>query len=70
MPIYEFICGDCGRPFEELLRSQAAISTVKCPVCGSPSVNKKLSTFASKVSGGSSSYSLGSSAGSSCSTGT
>jgi putative FmdB family regulatory protein len=68
MPLFEFVCTDCNQPFEELLRSSNAIAEVTCPTCGSPQVKKKLSTFASKVSGGVS-FSLSSSAASSCSTG-
>lgn len=54
MPLYEFQCSECDRPFEELVRSVAAVAEVKCPVCGSDHVRRKVSTFASKVSGGSS----------------
>jgi putative FmdB family regulatory protein len=68
MPLFEFVCTDCNQPFEELLRSSSAIADVTCPSCGSPQVKKKLSTFASKVSGGGS-FSLSSSAASSCGTG-
>jgi len=67
MPMFEFVCNDCHRPFEELLRSASLVDQVACPNCGSPQVRKKMSTFASKVSGGAS-FSLGSSQ-SSCSTG-
>jgi putative FmdB family regulatory protein len=68
MPIFEFECQTCGAPFEELVRSSSAISDVTCPDCGGSQVRKKVSTFAAKVSGGSS-YSFGSSASASCSTG-
>lgn len=69
MPLFEFVCTDCNQPFEELLRSSSAIAEVTCPTCGSPQVKKKLSTFASKISGGGG-FSLSSSAAaSSCSTG-
>lgn len=61
MPIFEFECQECGKPFEELVRSSSAISEVYCPKCGSPEIRKKVSTFASRISGGSS-FSLGSSA--------
>lgn len=67
MPIFEFVCTDCGEPFEELLRSASAIHEVNCPACGSPQIKKKISSFASKISGGNS-FSLGAAA-SSCSTG-
>jgi len=68
MPLFEFVCSDCHRPFEELVRSASAISEVTCPKCGSSQVNKKISTFASRVSGGS--FSLGASSAASCSTST
>ncbi|RPI88399.1 MAG: zinc ribbon domain-containing protein [Chloroflexi bacterium] len=68
MPIFEFVCSECGRPFEELVRSSSAVDGVICPTCGSTEVKKKISTFASKISGGSSFPSFSTSA-SSCSTG-
>lgn len=69
MPLFEFICKDCGQNFEELVRSSITTDEVTCPICKSREVKKKVSTFASKVSGGSSlSFGNASSAGS-CSTG-
>jgi len=68
MPLFEFICTECSRPFEELLRSASAAKEVNCPACGSPKIQKKISTVASRVSGGGS-FSLGSSSAASCSTG-
>lgn len=65
MPLFEFTCTTCNQPFEELLRSASATSEVTCPACGSPDVKKRLSTFASRGSGGSS-FSLGSNSSSSC----
>ncbi len=57
MPIYEFDCPSCGQPFEELVRNSEAAKDVVCPTCGSRKAKKKLSTFASKVSGGGAAYS-------------
>jgi putative FmdB family regulatory protein len=56
MPLYEFSCAKCGEQFEELVMSSKpeAIAKVVCPECGSPKVKKKVSTFASGVSGGAS----------------
>lgn len=51
MPIYEFVCESCGRPFEDLVRSYNAIAEVRCPACGSAALRRKVSTFASHVSG-------------------
>ncbi len=69
MPIFEFVCSECGHPFEELLRTSDAIAGLTCPQCGSPQVKKKLSTFASKVSGGDFSTASASSTAHSCSPG-
>jgi putative FmdB family regulatory protein len=44
MPIYEYVCADCARPFETLVRRFG--EAVDCPHCGSGSVEKQLSTFA------------------------
>jgi putative FmdB family regulatory protein len=67
MPIFEFICQQCENPFEELVRSSSSLEGLVCPECGSPQIKRKISTFASKITGGSS-FSM-SSAASSCSTG-
>lgn len=67
MPMFEFVCAECGHSFEELLRNTDAVSSLVCPKCGSPNVRKKLSTFASRISGVAS-FSLGGSS-SSCNTG-
>lgn len=69
MPIFEFVCADCNQPFEELVRSSSSVSEVACPTCHSQNVKKKISTFASKLSGGSS-FSFNSAPASSCSSGT
>ena len=50
MPIYEFVCTECGHPFEELVFGMNT-SGVVCPTCGSEQVKKKMSTFASKSAG-------------------
>jgi len=49
MPIYEYVCADCAREFEELVRGDEA---VVCPLCGSARAAKKLSTFATARAGG------------------
>jgi putative FmdB family regulatory protein len=67
MPIFEFVCQDCGTPFEELVRSANAVDEVVCPFCDSRQVAKQISTFASKINGTSSSVASTSAA--SCSPG-
>ncbi len=68
MPIFEFVCKDCEKIFEELI---FGINTdgVVCPTCGSKQVRKKMSTFASKSGNDGASLSFGSSSAASCSTG-
>jgi putative FmdB family regulatory protein len=67
MPIFEFVCADCGQPFEELVRSANAVDEVTCPNCHSEQVRKQISVFASRVAGNSSASFASSAA--SCSTG-
>ncbi len=67
MPLYEFQCTECDTAFEELVRSSAAVSDVKCPTCGGEHIRRKVSTFASKVCGGGASFA--SSSASSCAPG-
>jgi putative FmdB family regulatory protein len=54
MPIFEYICAECGKPFEQLVFNSSKADEVTCPACHSENVTKKISTFASKSSGGSS----------------
>jgi putative FmdB family regulatory protein len=53
MPLFEYVCEECDQSFEELVRSSTQV--VLCPSCTSQQVKKKISTFASKITGGSSS---------------
>ncbi len=70
MPIFEYGCDECGETFEKLVRSfSTRAEKVICPTCGSVKVKKKLSTFAAKTGGASSSSYSYSSGASDCSTG-
>ena len=47
MPMFEFVCRDCKRSFEELMTfAQMENGEAACPHCGSKEVERKLSTFA------------------------
>jgi putative FmdB family regulatory protein len=59
MPIFEFVCTECEKTFEELVLSLSKVDEVVCPACGGTKVKKKMSTFASKPAAGSGSFSLG-----------
>jgi putative FmdB family regulatory protein len=50
MPIFEYVCKDCGRPFEKIVPRYD--SDASCAHCNSSNVEKQLSVFA--VSGSSS----------------
>ncbi len=49
MPIYEYICLNCGTDFEKLVlkTDSPAVREVKCPVCGKAEVEEKISPCAS-----------------------
>lgn len=68
MPIFEFVCKECELIFEELIFGSKT-DGILCPSCGSEQVRKKMSTFSSKSAGDGAALSFGSSAASSCSTG-
>ncbi|MFO1011881.1 MAG: zinc ribbon domain-containing protein [Planctomycetota bacterium] len=50
MPVYEFVCKDCGEPFEELVFGG---EKVVCPACRGAQVEKRFSTFAAHGDGAS-----------------
>jgi putative FmdB family regulatory protein len=52
MPIFEYLCKDCGHPFEKIVPRYD--SEVDCAKCKSANVEKQLSVFAVAGSSGSS----------------
>ena len=45
MPVYEFACRDCQKPFEiRRPMSESSSADVKCPHCGSTKVERTWST--------------------------
>ncbi len=48
MPIFEYLCLACGKPFEKLQKS-AAEDAPPCPACGSTEVKREFSSFAAKA---------------------
>jgi len=56
MPIYEYVCDDCGERYERIVMNQS--TAITCPKCASAKHTIQLSVFAapsnaSKSSGGS-----------------
>lgn len=67
MPLYEFMCEDCGEIFEVLVPNATSIHQVTCPSCNSDLVRKLISTFSAKI-GGPGFQSNGYASGGSCNT--
>lgn len=48
MPIFEYVCRECGHSFELLVQRQRA---VECPSCKGRKLEKQLSVFVASVKG-------------------
>jgi len=59
MPIYEYICKDCGKHFEVLTTSSSDVSPVTCPQCHGVDVRKAISAASFRLAGGGSSIPTG-----------
>ena len=56
MPIFEYLCEDCGNKFEKLVRRSASengANGVACPSCGQEHLKQQFSTFAAHANGAS-----------------
>ena len=45
MPIYEYVCQECGERYDKFVRSSLAKVELKCPNCGSAQADKAFSVF-------------------------
>lgn len=45
MPLYEFICEDCGNGFEKMMRFSETNQQPECPACHGSNTKKQLSLF-------------------------
>ena len=50
MPIYEYVCDDCGEHYERIVFNQK--TQITCPKCESGKHTIQLSVFAAQTSGG------------------
>jgi putative FmdB family regulatory protein len=50
MPIFEYLCQDCGSKFEKLVRHSDDASQFECPKCGQKHLTQELSTFSAHAS--------------------
>jgi len=53
MPIYAYVCKDCGHNFDLLVGVTSEKVELKCPKCGSKDIERKFASFGIKVSSGS-----------------
>jgi putative FmdB family regulatory protein len=51
MPIYTYVCNECGEKFDLLIGVTAQQEELKCQKCGSENIKKMMGSFS--VSGGS-----------------
>lgn len=51
MPIFEYLCDDCGTHFEKLVRRSSESNDVLCPGCSSKHLTQQHSTFAAHANG-------------------
>ena len=65
MPLYTYVCNDCGEKFDLLIGVISEKTELKCKKCKSKNIQKTFSSFSVGNSGGKSDAS-----GSSCPTGT
>jgi putative FmdB family regulatory protein len=52
MPIYEYVCRDCGTKYDKFVRSASSEVKLKCPKCGSVEGDKAFSAFSARTNGG------------------
>jgi len=46
MPMYSFVCHDCGQPFDKKLRMSQSSEAQECPACGSQHTRKSIGAVA------------------------
>jgi putative FmdB family regulatory protein len=51
MPLYEYVCEECSEDFTLLQTTHVKPGETICPKCGTTHIQKRFSTFSSKVAG-------------------
>jgi len=64
MPIYEYVCDDCGERYERIVMNQH--TAITCPKCSSAKHTIQLSVFAAPANGSKSSNSSSAASGGGC----
>ncbi len=52
MPIYEYVCQDCGERYEKFVRTGDGKVELVCPRCGSTRAQKTFSVFGLRATTG------------------
>ncbi|MCK5243886.1 MAG: zinc ribbon domain-containing protein [Deltaproteobacteria bacterium] len=52
MPLFEFLCEECGHSFELLSLGQSDEFEMRCPKCKSPNIERLMSASNFAISGG------------------
>ncbi len=52
MPIFEYVCGECGKRFEQFTQRAGDARNPACPACGAEKTERVLSSFSGRVDGG------------------
>jgi putative FmdB family regulatory protein len=45
MPVYDYVCNACHKPFELILTLKEHDAKIKCPKCGSKNVEQEATAF-------------------------
>jgi putative FmdB family regulatory protein len=45
MPVYDYVCKDCHKSFEQILTLKQHDQVVKCPHCGGKNVEQEAAAF-------------------------
>lgn len=69
MPMFTFVCEDCGTPFEEWVPVTSRINEVVCPECKSPEIKKQLSRISGVKGSAGASFGATTATTASCNTG-
>ena len=64
MPIYEYVCKDCGQRYEQIVMSKS--QKIACPKCASAKHTLQLSVFAAPANGSKSGPDSSASSGGAC----
>lgn len=57
MPLFEYVCLECGAEFEKLIMNRREVGILCCPACNGRNLEEKVSSFSSASSNGTSNLS-------------